>query len=224
MDAKDRYWRDRAAALDPDAYEFVSGQNWSRTVPEGATWYLANAWWVKAGSGYGFLRKCDAGNMLMLPAGTTIATNNTSGYAYICKPELVTADLRYDYPEDLYYERLDRLREMPLRVINVNMPSGQNDPAIRTATFPADFDRALVVSVSSMDIAWTCLVGAQWGMNTLNEISDDHQMRRAEPVLIPFQRSNFDKVSIRGACVVGNSQQSLQGWSAVYYHVLPEGW
>lgn len=38
------YWQDRAALLDPNAYEFVIGTSQSRTVTSGEHWFVVNAW------------------------------------------------------------------------------------------------------------------------------------------------------------------------------------
>lgn len=212
-DAEHLYWRDRAASLDPAAYVHYRGQ--TVTVPADATWYAMNLWWVRSGASWGFLRRADANAMLMLPAGTVIqATGNSNqGFAYICQPELVVGDPRYDNPRALYYERLARLRTLPLQVLGLpTQRSGQQHATL----FPATVDRALITAVSTFDLAWTVL-GSAASINTLNELGDgNQQIRFSEAVMIPFTRSVFDRIRVKDA--------GLFGQSAVWYHELPEDW
>jgi hypothetical protein len=85
----------------------------------------------------------------------------------------------------------------------------------------------MITSVSSQDIAWSGLKSPpNEGLNTENEISDDHQMRFAGPALIPFNRSIFPIFFARSASETGVSEgfSSLHGMAMLTYIKLPSEW
>ena len=209
------YWKDKAAALEPDAYRYY--RNTTVTVPECETWYAMNLWWVwgSVGNSWTFLRQADADKLLMLPSGTSIAAvHNPNAFAYICQPQLVF-DERYDLARELYFERLARLRELPLHTIGT---ATQGQASQKAVSFPTDFEKGLIVSVSTFDLAWTILTGPNGAaINTLNEISDNFRIRFSEPVMIPFNRSIFTAMRVQGLA-------NLHGQSTLHYYKLPENW
>jgi hypothetical protein len=211
------FWRDKAAALDPAAYTYHRGSNANVTVPEGETWYAINLWWIwgSVGNSWSFFRQADTERMLMLPAGTSLKTTKAETFAYLCRPALVLDDPRYEDGRGLYFERLARLRELPLHTIGT---ATQGQHTQKTIPFPTDFERGLIVAVSTFDLAWTILVGPNFAaINTLNEISDRNPIRFSEKVTIPFQRSVFTAMRIQGL-------SNYSGQSTLYYCKLPVDW
>lgn len=221
-------WSDRAALLDPDAYEWVIGTNWTRTVPAGETWYLVNAWYVTfpGSSGFMFNRVADASqeSAIPLPAGTTIQANGTqTAFAYICKPSLVNGDARYSDGRSLFFERLARSRQLPFNQITCNVPAASAQGYLAKADFPTDFTRGLLTWISLMDVAW---LGLQPGINLWNEISDDHQNRAGVGTLLPFSPSTFTGIQARAGSVTGEATgfSSIAGYAGVGYVKLPADW
>jgi hypothetical protein len=155
-DAEKAYWQDKAALLDPAAYEFVSGTGWTRTVPSGETWYAVSQYQTNsAGQQPIHQRLGDVDQAIMLPAGTTITPSQNS-YLYICKPSLVTgSDSRYATdPKGLYYSRLNSLRSLAINYLYVSVPGTLATGATATADFPTDFTKGLVVGVSVTEASW----------------------------------------------------------------------
>lgn len=229
--AEAAHWSDRAALLDPAAYEYVSGTSWTRTVPAGECWHALNMWHVRAASGtsFQFLRNADASAAVPLPAGTVLTADATQiGSAYLCKPALVTSsDSRYSAdPKGLYYERLNRLRTLAQSELAATMSTGQAWGATATGTFPTDFSEGMVVMVSEHDISWLTLDTGSGGVNVYNEISDDHEQRIGAAALIPFQRATFPGIRIRAASVAGDASgfSSIAGEGIVRYVKLPADW
>lgn len=223
------YWKDQAALLDPGAYTLYEGDSFSVTVPAGETWFAINLWHVVVGSTYIFQRVCDINRPVILPAGTTIAADGSQfALAYICKPSEVEGDSTWysANPRKLYYDRLESLKELTLHSLAVTIDSGEIWGTIESTAFPTDFDDGLVVLASAHDVAWLTLDSGTAGMNLQNEISDDHQMRFAEAIMVPFQRATFANIKARAANVSGdtNDFSSMAGKAAVYYFKLPADW
>lgn len=226
-EAEFMYWRDRAAALDPAAYLlFKDLDNWIVTVPADETWYTADLWWVKINDCNSFIREANAERMLMLPGGTTLSdVSGRHSSAYICQPTLVAADARYSDPKALYYDRLARLRTLPLRSISAHMLPDKNSGSHANADFPADFERGLITAVATMDVSWTVRFHSPGGSNTFNEISDDHALRSAAATFIPFNRSVFPAIQVRSGSRLGLiGDKSIEGWGTVHYYALPSDW
>lgn len=228
---EDQIWTDRAALLDPNCYEYQYGKNWSQTVPSGETWYLLSAWHILINDSPSvfFIRTFDALNgALALAPGTKLsASAEQAGYIYVCRPSIVATDAKYADPKRLYYKRLALLRSLPIQTIGVEIPAGSGQAATPERLFPTTFNAAFVTSVSSHDVAWSGLKATNGGgMNTADEISDDHQIRFAGPALIPFRREAFPAFYARAASVAGEAAgfSSLKGVAMVTYVSLPNDW
>lgn len=226
-------WTDRAALLDPACYRIYNstddGAGWSVTVPAGETWYLLNAWHVQVtgSTDYDFLRVCDVNRVVPLPAGTTIlASASQYGYAYVAKPALVSGGARYGAPKDLYFERIWRLRTLAQYRLSIAAAAGTAMGTNLTAAFPTDFTKGLIVSQSVHDMSWVALSSSSvGGLNLQNEISDDHEIRFAEAVMVPFMRTVFPNIKSRVANVDGSlTSSSIAGYAAVRYVKLPSDW
>lgn len=222
------YWRDQAALLDPMAYQQISGVGWSHPVPADETWYALNLWHVKVGSAYKFQRIADARTPLLLPGGTSLVADVAqTGYAYLCKPALVISDSRYDDPKALYYERLNRLRSLPLYDVTATIAAGSPVSTFATGNLPNDFDLGLATLFSVHDVAWITVHSSVSGLNftALDETSDDHQIRTARATLVPFRRDHYDRIMVRSGSVSGNGvDTSIAGHGAMSYHKLPGDW
>lgn len=234
--SKQAVFADRAALLAPDCQAYASGL-FDLTVPAGETWYVFNAWFCRfpvstpqqPTEGHAFFhRKIGADDAMLLTAGTRILGTNASSYLWYARPSLVQSDPRYLAAEDLYYERLNRLRTMPLSEIGQHRPQNtlwnQSSPG---AAFPTDFTRGLISHVSCHDLCWVTLVGSNgYIVNTLDEINDIHQQRFTSSVLQPFLRGWWNGIQL-GHGVAGDYQyaaQSYPGWGVVKYYKLPSDW
>lgn len=225
--AEDRYWRDKAACLDPDAYEYSQGAGLSITVPDGATWYGMNLMFMKHGSSMFYHRSLDVDLAFHMPERSTWMTSNGyAGFMYICKPERVYGDPRYIASKDLYYSRLDRLRTLPLRRIAVHVPAGMAMQYQPSTPFPVDFEKGLVLHVSSEDVAWVALNNPSGpAVNTFWELNNEHRIRVAERLVIPFKRSVFSEIKAAGANTAGTwADPTLSGDGVVHYVALPADW
>lgn len=236
------YWANKAALLDPRCYEYVIGDNWSRTVPQGETWFALNLWWLDSNPGaWWFHRPLDVNKAFMLPAGTVLKTGGgfpgRHGFAYYARPKTVfDIDARYQTdPEGLYYERMERLETLPLRYTSARIPTGSNVNAIQGTLFDwgdTDTQYGILRHTSTHDIAWTIMVGNKRdgvymdAMNTLNEVSDSHTIRFAEPTLCPFARNLWNGIWAKSASYVGDyaSPSSNEGHAVVSWSKLPVDW
>lgn len=215
------FWQDMAALLDPDAYEFVIGAAQSRTVTAGEHWYLLGAWYLQAtgGGSHFFQRHGNVAEPLILPEGRTLTTHATTAgsHMYLCKPSLVIGgDNRYSTdPRGLFFDRLMRLGELTQYTIGgVSTDNGN----VLTA-FPTDFTDGLVVHVSTHDVAW---LGLSYTDDTSvlpmqDEISDTNRVRFANAQMLPFKRTTFPKVQMRGAT-------QSEGRATMTYVKLPADW
>lgn len=218
------YWQDQAALLDPDAYEYVQGASFTRTVPSGETWYMVNGWQLlpSAGGGpYWFHRPADVNRALSLPEDTEInGSTNPNAFAYICKPSLVVSgDDRYtDNPKELYFSRMRRLQS-ELERFQIGAAATGSGTTLGVGQiqvdFPTDFTRGFVVQTSAHDVAWAIMQPG--GLNTHNEISDDDPFRWAEPTPFPFLLADFDSILIQGC-------GSADGCATMTYVKLPSDW
>lgn len=225
--AENRYWRDKAACLDPDAYDYSQGAGISVTVPQGATWYGMNLMFMKQGTSMYYQRSLDVDLAIMMPQGSTWTTTTAfAGFMYICKPEKVYSDPRYADSKDLYYSRLDRLRTLPLRRITVHIPAGMTMQYQPSTPFPNDFEKGLVTHVSSEDVAWVALNNPNGpAVNTFWELNNEHRIRVAEKLMVPFKRSVFTEVKAAGSTTAGTlADPTLSGDGVVHYVALPADW
>ena len=221
-EAETQYWQDRAALLDPAAYEFIQGNSISRTVPAGEMWWVVNAWWcevIESGGGTWFHRQANVDQALPLSGGTTIVTDDVKpgAFAYICKPALVTAtDIRYtDDPRGLYFSRVRRIQTLTMHQIGATATSTTTPEA----SFPTDFTSGLALHTSAHDVAWLILLNASGSgaLNTVNEISDSDPIRFAEPTVFPFTRATFPEIAVRGVSLA-------EGRATLTYVKLPADW
>ena len=239
-DPERAWYADQAALLDPRAYEFVSSHSWSRTVPEGETWYALNLWrvrWQELTLG-GFLRTPDANRPLLLPSGTLLRSyTGTTGdpstaFAYLCRPQAVfDIDARYtEDPKALYWARKDRLRSLPLREINGRVGGGSAWNTTVLTPFPATFDYGLAVEVSVYDAPWVGLAavsetGSQIVCNLQPEINNNHTTRNAGVLCMPFSRARFPSIATHGGNNAGDSSSPcVLGLGQVLYVELPGDW
>jgi hypothetical protein len=225
--AEDAYWFDRAALLDPLAYEDIPGGVWSRTVPEGEAWYLVAGGSLNWGSGRttGYLREYHVDSSVVLPSGTTFgsATNRTAS-AYVCQPARMASDPRYQYPRDLYFERHARLKTLELREIRCDIDNGAPHGTMATAMFPADFEYGMIVAASVLDACWV-VIGP--GRNLMDEVDNDRPCRFAHGLMAPFTRATWPSISMRGgnrAGDPGSAVPCISGQVSVLYLKLPTDW
>jgi hypothetical protein len=199
------WWQEQAALLDPDAYVFTFQDAHSEAVTAGETWYLVNGWHMDGGSGaFWHHRPADVNRALALSAGTTIATgtapSSNVAFKYVCKPSLVIAgDSRYTTdPRGLYF---DRIRKLQRELTQYKVNATRVDNTVTTTAFPTDFTDGMIIHASWHDIAWTTLYESGSStpvINLHNEISDEHGLRWAEPLLMPFKRTTFPGIAVRG--------------------------
>lgn len=234
MTTEEQYWSDKAALLDPACYVFVHGQSWERVVPTGKVWYLLNAWALRyADTNYKWHHR-NLDEPLQLPQGFILKANNEYGYAYYADPSLVQSDPRYQSdPKGLYYERVSRLRSIPLEKVNVHIPVGvlSGDPlaqAYNRQPLPEDATKLLVRFVDCHDGCWVvfCREDFSNAMNTQNELDDVRPMRSTKTMLLPIIRDNHTHVALGFASITGNPSQpqTYNGWGTVMYQRLPGDW
>jgi hypothetical protein len=225
-----QFWQDQAALLDPLAYEYVFANSTSRTNSDGRPWYLVNGWQLDAtGAGTRWQhRPGDVNRAMPLSDGTTITTGNpgggTTSFMYLCKPYQVADpagsayDSRYtDDPRALYFERLAGIASRTQYMIGAD----NTGTSVSVVALPTDFTYGMALHTSVNDVAWLIFMnsaGTDGVSNTHNEISDSDRIRWAEPTIMPFTRSTFPKIGVRGA---GQSD----GHATLTYLKLPDtGW
>ena len=215
------YWQDLAALLDPDAYELVVGANVSRTVTTGETWYLLWGWFLQATGGgeHFFQRHANVYEALPLTAGRVLTTHatNAGSTMYLCKPSLVVSgDSRYtDDPRALFFDRLRRVGELTHYQVGGTSTNNANV----AVAFPTDFTPGLVIHQSVHDVAWLGLknVAGTTVVATQDEISDTDRARFANTTFLPFLRTTFDRIELRGA-------SQSEGRATMTYVKLPGDW
>ncbi|MGF6431500.1 LamG domain-containing protein [Bradyrhizobium elkanii] len=221
------YWKDRAALLDPAAYVYWKGQNFTVTVPAGEMLYVLNAWATKIqGSAQWYHRDLGTDECFPVTPGTTISSNGLQdSFLYACRPALVTSDSAYSDPKGLYYSRLNALRSIALSQLSASQSAGAAAGTSGTATFPFDFNDGMLAQISVMDSAW-CLLADPLGRGALNtciEVSDLHQFRPTKTLLTPFRRATFPSIQCQGGSVSGNATDTIVGGSGVVsYYKLPD--
>jgi hypothetical protein len=188
---------------------------------------VLNAWnAIINGIGPYFLRKPNIHQAIMLPAGTTITTSpSQTGFVYHCDPADCAAPT--GDPQEAFFSRLNRLKSIAVAGLSAPIAAGSANATQATANFPTTFNNAMLVSVSSMEVAWTGLLaaGGNGAMNTAVEISDRHEQRFTEQMLMPFARATFPTIEVQGANVAGDqSSGTLGGNGMVLYQPLPSDW
>lgn len=222
--------RHKLALLDPNAYEYVYSASWQRTVPQGATWYALNLWYVAInGVGDVFHRELHIAKAMVLPEGTTLTQGSRRGFAYICKPETIAVP---PWPEMVYARRMHQLQTLAIHMVRAELPQGAPYSTFANATMPDDFADGLWRHVSTNDVAWTIVTcdprspTPDGAMNTLDEISDDHVIRLSGPLLCPFKRNQWDGIRVRSASNSGALHQPSvrHGVGVVSYNKLDSDW
>ncbi|MCK1465783.1 hypothetical protein IVB34_47745 [Bradyrhizobium sp. 2] len=222
LSSKRQYWSRMYRLLDPNAYTYSSGTSMSLIVPAGTTWYATNMWFVYVnGNGPYFHRKLDCRECIELPAGTVItSTSGQSGFIYYCDYAAATAPATD--PEEAYYARLNQLTSIQISSLTASITVGSARGTVVSASFPS-FTSGILRGVANNEVSWTILSGGS--MNTMDEISDDHQQRFTSELLMPFKTSIFTGIQVRSASVSGNATDtSLAGTGTILYQVLPGGW
>lgn len=256
MDAETQYWSDKAALLDPNCYIYKSS-NAAFTVVEDEPVFIMNCWQMTLPDHYGvafFHRKLDADNAVMVPPGFALrycgAPAPSFAYVYYAKPSLVTAgDERYaSDPRGLYFSRLQRLRGMVLHQLWGACSQNQTASWIQangynTKAFPTDFERGLLVQISTHNLSWMTIqkngANPQQILATLDEADDIRPLRSTSRVLAPFKRSLFPHLfcgmgSMAWAPIPGQElnpinplapgKQTYPGVGSVLYYKLPADW
>jgi len=222
------YWKDQAALLDPAAYIFWRGANWSVTVPAGETWYVVNAWNARIqSSALWYHRDLATDEAFPVPAGTVLSGGTTSSFLYVCRPALVTAAPAYSDAKNLYYSRLNTLRSYVLNKLDITISAGAANNALGSATFPTDFNDGLMANVSAMDVAWVIMATSlgEGSLNTLGEISDRHNIRYTNKLMTPWVRASFPGIFAQASNAAGNfTDAAIAGYGVMTYYKLPSGW
>ncbi len=226
------YWIRLAALLDPAAFVLHQGGGFSVTVPDGGRWYALNMWNCRLGATGPTIwcrRSPTLWDAIPLPQGTNIQDNGSTGMLYVCKPELVSSGAKYRDPRGLFFERMARLKTLPLYAASVSIAAGASvTNNVGSALLPADFTNGLIVAQFAMDVAWVitaATTGASEGiLNLMDEISDAHAVRVAGSSIVPFQRAVMPYVKVHAGNQDGASGLSLAGNGGVLYHKLPSDW
>lgn len=237
MDSREHLeWLIKAALLDPNAFDYMRGNGLTLNVPVGEIMLAANLMFIQDGMspmGHFYHRSLHVDKAMPLPPGTSLTTRTDTGfpgYIHYCRPALVMADKRYRNPKDLYLERMYRLRyEFPLSIIRVVIPAGTpmspSSGRQLAQDFPTDFENAMLMHVAAEDVAWAILHRGPGlgGVNTFGEINNEHRIREAENVLLPFKRSMFTRVMASGANTSGNdTDPTIAGQATFHYVKLPD--
>lgn len=122
-----------------------------------------------------------------------------------------------------------RLKELPLYSISTISNLGDPIQQQYDAYFPTDFENGLIVAIHAFDGAWVGLSDfTTHSLNLMNEISDTHQIRFRNIILLPFKRSIHPGIRSRNARIDGQFADGLQSDLAsvctVLYYKLPPDW
>jgi len=217
-----QYWTKKYHSLSPQAYTYLSGSNQTWTVPTNRTWYAVNTWFALHGSnGPFFQRTVDIERPLELPGGTVLTTGAQSGFLYYFDPLALPAPAD---PEMAYYNRLARLKTIPLASLQATITNGAAGGTQSTANFPATFTNGMLRHISNNETAWV-IFDTPSPMNTLEEISDNHQNRNTSTTMVPFARATFPTIRTAGGSISGDGVQTcLGGIGFMLYQVLPSDW
>lgn len=216
------YWQAKCAMLDPAAFVHLFSSSFDVTVPSSKTYYIFNAWNARLGTNGGTFFHRNPGVPVALGEGTNIKGNGTSdAFLYYCDPSLVS----YTDPKAKYFERLARLQVL---VCNHIYTETAATSALAYTPFPSDFSNGLVVMAQAHDVAWTILTNTSavtpGKCNLMNEVSDQHQWRSAEGLLLPFARSVFSGIGCAPMTVSGSGTTWVAGNGSCMYYKLPSDW
>lgn len=154
------------------------------------------------------------------------------GFVYVCRPRLVigkTTGLSngtgYTDPEGLYYQRLERLKSLPILDLSVHVPTG-NVGAYQDKPFPDSVHNALVVQASCHQGAWVGLFGIDSAaINLYHEISDNSQWRYGVADMYPVRPEIFQTgLRIMNATPDGTGTSYMECYGHCWYYSLPDDW
>ena len=229
---KNREFVHKAALLDPACGVYLRGM-FDVTVPEGETWYIFNAWFVNIGNGGAYFhRNLGVDAVQPIPAGTRLVGVNVSSLLFYGNPSLVTEDERYEEAEDLYYSRIGQIKDLTIQDLNMYRPAGSVAPAF--AYFPETMTNAVVVAISTHGGSFVSLDGGSIGgvptperiTNTLDELSDGHEIRFTKAMIQPIRYEMFDRAYMQ----TGNrdgvyyAPHTEETFGVVHFVELPIGW
>ncbi len=213
LEAEARDYQLKAAALDPRAYVFGETASASLTVPPGKVWLVTNLYRIRfAGlTAEAFMRKPDARDVLVLPAGTVLSHTPFHAAVQYCDPGRVIDpasadyDARYtDDPKGLYFERLTKLETIPLRTTEATIAQGtspiaQAETGLDWGTLTEQWGILRYVGVENGSWMLATNAAGTMGINLTPEISDLHAHRlQSYPILMPFLKEQFAKIQLRG--------------------------
>jgi len=169
-----------------------------------------------------FQRKADARDFFFLPGGTTFDTTPHHATIQYCAPSIVTDPASPDYdaryindPKGLYFDRLTKLETLPLRTTSATIasgttPFGQVEQNLDWGALTEQWGMIRFVSLENG--SWMLAINnSSIGVNRVPEISDDHAHRlQAFPLLMPFLKTQFTKIRVRGGSKSGSSPADAQ--------------
>lgn len=227
---KNRFFADKAALLDSNCQVYIKG-SFDLTVPEGETWYIFNAWFVQSNDGKAFFhRSIGVDQAMIAPPGTRLKSMVTHSFIWYARPFLVQEDEIYQEAEDLYYDRLNKIKLQTAKAANAYRAAYSS--AVSSASFDNTMDEIIITHISTHGGCWTTLDGGSVGVdsvpqrivNTLDEINDGHEIRFTGSVIQPFKRSMFDRITLG----LGNRSDSYgvahteDTWGCAHYVEKPD--
>uniref|UniRef100_A0A9E8CTF3 Uncharacterized protein n=1 Tax=Bosea sp. NBC_00436 TaxID=2969620 RepID=A0A9E8CTF3_9HYPH len=228
--------------MDPACHLYHIGNSWSISVPVGEMWYGMNVWGVrtpgKTAKHYHRLADARMESVFRMHQGYTLEANDPSAFVLYARPRLVqetdtlgpVGSNRYlRDPRRLFFERLDRLRTLPLLTAEITRPAGTLNNVISDGLFDADFSRGLVTHWHCTDGSYLALASAGSNIiNTNDELDDKYPVRFSSTVLLPFNRTTFDRVRLANGSHEGayteQGPQAWTGYGAAHYVKLPADW
>lgn len=217
------YWTAQCAMLDPAAFVHLFSSSFTVTVPSGKTYYVFNAWNAQLGTNGGTIFHRNPIKPIPLGEGTNIKGNGTSdAFLYYCDPSLVS----YADPKAKYFERMARLQVLVCNHIYATTTAGSS--ALGYTPFPSDFSNGLIVMAQAFDVAWTLLTNTSavtpGKCNLMDEVSDLHQWRSANGLMLPFARSVYSGIGVAPSSVAGTAGSYIAGSGSCLYYKLPSDW
>lgn len=227
-DAEKAVWQVRAASLDPAAIVHLNvDSGWSgSTVPVGETWHarsLVNC--QIGGTQCANIYAPSESDILPLPEGTVIGNGLAGSYFTYVNISLVSSDLRYDEdPKGLYFERINRLKELTVFVNSAAVSSGQPAGTTIDSNFPANFTNGLIVSQSLDDCHSFFLRGTNAEIPLYSTVPNNLAVSFSSTPMLPFVRTTFTRVSAVGGNRDNDSSNTVAGEGVVNYVKLPGDW
>ena len=228
MTNEERHYADLAALLDPSCYTFHSGTNWTLTVPAGKVWHLVNGWALRHVDNYKWHHR-NLNEPLLLPSGFVLTADDV-GFAYYADLSIVQdTDPRYQTdPKGLYFERINKLRTIPLEKVSTHRPL--NTPystPIVGVPFPQSCERIVIRHIDCHDGCWLIFAKSDFSnaMNTQDELDDVRPMRFTKSMCVPMLRSVHSHIYLGHGTINGpGTPQTYNGWGQVLFQRLPADW